>query len=94
MVVMEIKLWVLLGLVGFFAPLFIWAVRWSINRVVQRLDKLIDQNAELNVELTRQDGRVINLREKVDDHDKYIEEHDEKLDDHDRRIYHLEKRKL
>jgi predicted nuclease with TOPRIM domain len=93
MVVMEIKLWVLLGLVGFFAPLFMWAVRWSINRVVTRLDKLIEQNSELKNELTRQDGRVVNLKEKVEDHDKCLEKHNEKLDDHDRRIYHLEKRK-
>lgn len=90
---MEIKLWVLLGLIGFFSPLFIWAVRWSINRVVTRLDKLIEQNAQLNVELTRQDGRVINLKEKVDEHDEQLEEHHEKLDKHERRIHDLERHK-
>jgi hypothetical protein len=90
MVVMEIKLWVLLGLVGFFSPLIVWAVRWSVNRVVTRLDKLIEQNAQLNIELTRQGGQVMNLKEKVEEHSGILEEHHEKLDGHDRRIRDLE----
>lgn len=93
MVVMEIKLWVLLGLIGFFSPLFTWAVRWSINRVVTRLDKLIEQNSVLNGELMRQDGRVLVLSDKVEKHGDMLDEHDERLDTHERRIYHLENTK-
>ena len=90
---MEIKLWVLLGLIGFFSPLIIWGVKWSVNRVVSRLDTLVSQNESIKIELTRHNEKFVSLKEKVTKHGDRLDNHDVMLQEHDRRIYDLEQNK-
>lgn len=82
-VVMEIKLWVAIGVILVLVPVLGWVIRWAINRVVDRLDVLIDQNSTMNNELTRQNGEIKNIN-------KDLLRHEHTLDQHGIRIRKLE----
>jgi type VI protein secretion system component VasK len=82
-VVMEIKLWVAVGVIAFVMPVLFWIIRWAVDRVVKRLDKLIEQNASMNNELTRHDGEIKTIG-------KDLKRHECRLDDHGKRIRKLE----
>lgn len=78
---MEVKIWVLTGLVSFLVTLFIAAFWFLVRSINNRLDKLIDQNEVTGKELTRQNGEissikrdVYNNRERLNDHAKRLRE--------------------
>lgn len=78
---MEVKVWVLTGLVSFLVTLFIAAFWFLVRSINNRLDKLIDQNEVTGKELTRQNGEissikrdVSNNRERLNDHAKRLRE--------------------
>jgi len=81
--IVEIKLWMLVGVLGFMIPLFIWLAKLGINRIVSKLDELIKQNYDFNTKLVETTGKVNNLIDRVVMNEK-------RLDNHASRIRHLE----
>lgn len=80
---MEIKLWVATGVIAVLLPVMWFIVKWAVNRVVSRLDKLVEQNNTMTTELVRQNGEIKSVRRRLDGHD-------ETLKDHSKRIWTLE----
>ena len=80
---MEIKLWVAIGLIMVLVPSIGWLIRWAVNRVVGRLDRLVEQNNTMTNELVRQNGEIKSVTRRLDGHD-------ETLKDHSKRIWTLE----
>ncbi len=75
-----------MGVIALLLPVLFWIIRWAVNRVVNRLDCIIKQNADMNDEIIRHKGELKMLA-------KDIERHDNRLNDHAYRIRGLEKGK-
>ncbi len=80
---MEIKLWILLPVLGASLTIVWWAFRTLVNGINSRLDRLIRQNEETGKELTRQNSEIGSLRSDMKDHKS-------RLDDHGKRIREIE----
>lgn len=80
---MEIKVWILSGVIVALSGILWWLVRLGIKGIYARLDKMIEQNDETSKSLIKQDGKIVQLENRMATADK-------RLDDHAGRIRTLE----
>lgn len=78
---MEVKIWVLTGLVSFLVTLFIAAFWFLVRSINNRLDKLIDQNEVTGKELTRQNGEISQIKREVSNNRERLNDHAKRLRD-------------
>ena len=80
---MEVKIWVLTGVVTALATLLLVVFKMSLQRIIARLDKLIDEVREL----TKNTGVH---RKEIDQLIERNQQQDERLNGHSQRIRNLE----
>lgn len=77
--VMEIKLWMVLGVLGFVVPLLVWMAKLGINRILAKLDEVIKSNSDFKTELVRQNGELTAVKDKLETHDERLNAHSSKI---------------
>ena len=79
--VIEVKLWVALGVIAVIVPLFLYLAKLGIDRIVAKVDELIKSNSEFKTELVRQNGELKTLSLRVEDHNVRLNDHGQRIKD-------------
>ena len=80
---MEVKYWILSGVVSVFFTLFLLIFRVWLNRVLVKFDKLTESVNEMKLSFVAQ-------KKDAEQNSKDIERHEDRLNDHDDRLKTLE----
>lgn len=74
---MEIKTWILYGLIGGLFSILGWILNNVAQRTLNRLDAILTELQKLNNMLTRHEEKLEQITEKLHEHDeriKYLEQ--------------------
>lgn len=77
--IMEVKLWVALSVIGILTPLVMYAGKWAIDQITSKLDQIIKQNAEFNSELVRHNSEIVNMKEDIKINGTRLNDHADRL---------------
>ncbi|WP_146161516.1 hypothetical protein [Mangrovibacterium marinum] len=80
---MDLKVWILSGVIGAGSVLLWWIIRKAIDGVYARLDRMIEQNEETGKMLVEHGNELKSL-------DRRINVNENRLNDHAKRIRQLE----
>ncbi len=76
---MEVKLWIVTGVLSFVLLLFVWLAKLGINRILKKLDEVIKSNDGFKTELVRQSGELNAVKDKLVIHDERLNAHSSKI---------------
>jgi chromosome segregation ATPase len=84
--VIQLKIWVLLGIIGVLVPVLVFALNYMVKSITTRLDTLIEQNEQFGQDLAKHNEQLVNLKDKVRNHEDRLNQHSNRIREVEREV--------